>query len=90
MDSVRREADIGLGEGEDIVPQTSLKIVFHLGQIEVRTRAPLDKFLGIMIEKERKVEDGTGHGLIVDGDARFVQVPTTRTGNDLSISVQLL
>lgn len=64
--------------------------MFHLGQVEVRTRAPLDKFLGIMIEKERKVEDGTGHGLIVDGDARLVQVPTTRTSIDLSISVELL
>lgn len=64
--------------------------MFHLGQVEVRARAPLDKFLGIMIEEERKVKDGTGHRLIVDGDARLVQMPTTRTSNDLSISVELL
>jgi len=71
-DSVQRQADIRLGEGEDIVPQTGLEIVFHLGQVEVGTRAPLDKLLGIVIEEERKVKDGSRHRLIVDGDAGLV------------------
>lgn len=46
--------------------------MFHLGQVEVGARAPLDKFLGIMVEEECKIKDGTRHRLVVDGDTRLI------------------
>ena len=52
--------------------------MLHLRQVEVRTRAALDELLCIMEEVETEVKERTGQGLIVDGDARLLEMPSAR------------
>lgn len=48
----RRATD--LGEVEDVVPQPGLKVVFHLGQVEVRTISTLDQLLRAVARAEEE------------------------------------
>lgn len=72
-------ADVGLGEQEDIVPETCFEVVFHLREIEIWTSATLNELLGIVIKVKCEIEDGTRNWCIVYGKARFVEVPSTWT-----------
>ena len=78
-DGASRKTDVGLGEVEDIVPETSLAVVLHFGEIEVRTESTSDLLFCVMEEEQAEIEDRAGDGDIVDGYARFVKVPPTRT-----------
>ena len=78
-DGVVSHADVGLREVEDVVPETSLLVVFHLGKIEVRTESASYELLGVVEEVERKVKQGAGHGSVVDGHSGLVQMPSART-----------
>lgn len=49
----------------------------HLGKVKVRTLAALDEFLGVVEKVERKVKDGSRHGLTVDQDMLFFHVPAS-------------
>jgi hypothetical protein len=55
-DSIVRQADVRLSEKENVVPQTGLEIVLHLWKVKVRAKAPLNEFLGIVIEVKAKIE----------------------------------
>lgn len=55
-DGIVRHADVGLGEKENVVPQTGLEIVLHFWKVKVRAKAPLDQFLGVVIEIQAKIE----------------------------------
>jgi len=49
-DGVVGHADVGLREHKDIVPETSLEVVLHLGKVEVGTKSALDELLGVVEE----------------------------------------
>ena len=78
-DGSLRNADVVLGEGEDIVPETSFLVVLHLGEVEIRTNSSLDEFTRIVEEVKGKVKDGTGNGCVVDGHPWLVEMPSSRT-----------
>ncbi len=81
-DSIMRHADVRLGEKENVVPQAGLEVVLHLWKVKVRAKAPLNEFLGIVIKVKAKIEQGTRHWHLVDGDAWFIEVPATRSHNE--------
>jgi len=56
-DGSLRDTDVALGEGEDVVPEASLLVMLHLGEVEVRTGSPLDELTSIVEEVESKIED---------------------------------
>lgn len=78
-DSVVGDAEIGLREEEDVVPETGLEVVFHLWKVKVGTRATLDELVGIVVKVEREIEQRGGQGNVVDRHAGLVQVPTPRS-----------
>lgn len=86
-DRAVRHADVGLREVEDVVPETCLLVVLHLGKIKVRTRPACDELLCIVEEVESKVEDGRGYGGVVDGDAWLVKMPSAWAAIRLSVSL---
>lgn len=78
-DSVVRDADVGLGEEEDVVPEPGLEVVLHFGKVEIGAGATLDELVGVVVEVESKIEEGTGDGGVVDGHTRLVEMPSTGT-----------
>jgi len=80
--------NVRLREQEDIVPEASLEIVLHLGEIEVRPGAAFDELLCVVIKVEGKIKERARHGDIVDCHSRFVQVPTSGAGqNEVYLNV---
>lgn len=75
---VVRYADVRLGEEEYVVPKTSFQVVLHLRQVEIGAAATFDELLRIVVEVQGEVEERCRHWSIIDSDARFVQVPSTR------------
>lgn len=75
-DASRWDAAVRLAEVEDVGPQAGFEVVFHFGEVEVGAAAVGEEVSGVVEEEEGKVEDGAGHGLVVDEDARFVEVPS--------------
>lgn len=80
-DGSSSHANIVLRKVEDIVPESGFKVRFHLGQIEIRTGASLDKLKGVVEEIETKVEERSRHGLTVDGEVLLFEMPTSGSGN---------
>lgn len=78
-DGASRETDVRLSKVEDVVPKAGLFVVLHFGKVEVRSESTSDLLLGVVEEEESKVENGSGHGSIVDGNARFLEMPATGT-----------
>ena len=75
------DANVVLGQVEDIVPQTSLQVRFHLGQVEVRTEPAGHQLPGVVVEVQTKVKQTTGDGLAIDGEVLLIEVPASSTGN---------
>lgn len=78
------EAAVGSGEVEDVVPETGLEVVLHLGEVEVWAKAALDELVGVVEEVETKVKERTRHGLAVNDDTGLLEVPSTRTDKENS------
>lgn len=78
-DGSLRDPRVVLGEGENVVPETSFLVVLHLGKIEIWTRSSHDELASIVEEVEGEIENGTGNGSVVDGHPRFVEMPSPRT-----------
>ena len=78
-----RQAELASREAEDVVPQSSLEVVLHLGEVEVRAKAPLDELGGVVVEVDGKVEQTARDGLAVDQDVTLLQVPSS--GSVLSL-----
>ena len=55
--------------------------MLHLREVEIGANSRRDEVLGVVEEVEREIEDGTTHGLIVDGNTGFIEMPATRTTN---------
>lgn len=83
-DCVVRHSNVGLGKEEDVIPQTGLEIVFHLGKIEVGARATLYELMGISVEVEPKVKEGPRNRGVVDRNTRLVQVPAPRSTQNIN------
>lgn len=79
-DSTEWDANVSLGEIEDIVPESSFAVVLHLRQVKVWTRAASDELLGIVEEIESKVENRAAYRLVINSDTGFIEVPPTRSG----------
>jgi hypothetical protein len=75
------DAEVGLGEVENVGPETRFEIVLHLREIKVRPGAVGEEVGGIMEKVETKVEDGTRDGPVVDGDSDFIEMPSAGTIN---------
>ena len=80
-DSTPGHANVVLRQVEHVVPQTSLEVRLHLGQVEVRTKATSHQLLGVVVEVQAKVEQTARDGLAVNHKVLLLQVPATRTGN---------
>ena len=78
-DCIMRNANVGLGKEEDVIPKTRLEIVLHFREVKVRSRAALNELFCIVEEIESKVKQRTGHGFVVNGHPRFVEVPASGT-----------
>ena len=63
---VVRESDVRPRKKEDVIPETSFEIMFHLRKIEVRSMSALDKFMGVMEKIDGKIKDGSRNWNIVD------------------------
>ena len=85
-DGVVGDSEIGLGEEEDVVPETGLKVVFHLWKVEVGTEAALDELVSIVVKVERKIEQRGRQWSIVNRHAGLVQVPTPGSVGDVNSS----
>lgn len=74
------DANVGLGEVEDVVPETGLTVVLHFGKVEVGTESTSDLLFCIVEEEEGEIEDGGGDGGVVDSETGLVKVPSSGTG----------
>ena len=53
------EPNIGLGEDKDVIPEAGLEVVLHLREVEVGSETALDELLGIVVEEDGEIEDGS-------------------------------
>src|SRR2546423_134028 len=56
-----RYAEGVLSKTEDVVPQARLEMAFHLRQVEIRARAPVERFARIVEEVQAEVEEARRH-----------------------------
>lgn len=71
-----------LSEIEDVVPQSSFQVRFHLRQIEVRTGSSLDQFVGIVIEVQAEIEQTGRDRLAINRKMLLVQMPASRSNDE--------
>ena len=81
-DGTAAHTDVVLSEVEGVVPQTSLQVALHLGQVEVWATAALDQLFGVVEEVQTEVEQGTRHGLAVNNEVLLLQVPSSRADDE--------
>lgn len=81
-DSAAGKTDVVLGQVEGIIPQTSLEVRFHLGEVKVRAKAALDQLARIVEKVQTKVKQRAGHGFAVDGEMLLLKVPAASTGDE--------
>jgi hypothetical protein len=75
-------ANIVLGHVEDIIPQPSLEMRLHLGQVEVWSRSALDELVCVVEEVQSEVEQSTGDWLAVDREVLLLEMPSSRASNE--------
>ena len=80
-DGTTGHANVVLGKVEDIVPESGLKVRFHLGKVEVRAEAAGNELLGVVVEVETEVEETTGDGLAINNEVLLVKVPASSTSD---------
>jgi hypothetical protein len=88
-DGSNRHADVRLREAENIIPKACFEIMFHFGEIKVGSETTLDELFGVVIKIESKIEDGAGDRGIVDGDTRFVEMPSSRTEKGSTLWIRM-
>ena len=75
-------ANVVLRQVECIVPQPSLKMRLHLGQVEVWSRSALDELVCVVEEVQSKVEQPTRDGLSINGEVLLLEMPSSRASNE--------
>ena len=73
-----RDAQLVLGHEEHLVPQPGLQVAFQLGKIEIGPAALVEQLPGVVEEEKAEVEQRARHGLAVQPDVLFRQVPPPR------------
>ncbi len=64
-----------LRANEHVVPEASLEVALHLGQVEVGTRPASELLSRVVEEEEAEVEEAARDGLAVDGHVPLDEVP---------------
>ena len=70
-------ANVGLRKYEYVIPETSFEIVLHFWKVKVWTKTALDKLMSVMVKVQSKVKERSRYGRVVNGDARFVEMPSS-------------
>ena len=73
-----RDAQLGLGEGEDVVPQPRLEVALHLRQVVVRALPVVDQLLGEVKEVQPEVDQRAYAGLPSTSTCALVEMPAPR------------
>lgn len=73
------EAEVGLGEVEDVVPEAGLTVVLHFGEVEVGAEATGNELFCVVEEVKGEIKDGTRYWGVVNGDTRLVKMPSSGT-----------
>ncbi len=86
-DGAVRDAQLGLGVSEDVVPEPGFQVALGLRQVEVRpgvrvVGASGEQPGGVVEEVEAEVEERAGHRLAVDQQMVLVEVPAAGTDHD--------
>jgi hypothetical protein len=56
--------------------------MLHLGKVEVRSQTSLDLLVCIVEEEETEVKERTRHGLPIDGDVTFLEMPASSSDEE--------
>lgn len=80
-DGAARNGDVVLGQVEGVVPQTSLEVALHLGQVKVRSEALLLRLNSVVEEVQAKVEETAGDGLAINKEVLLLKVPASGADN---------
>lgn len=80
-DGATRDGDVVLGQVEGVVPQTSLEVALHLGQVEVRSKAFLLGLNGVVEEVQAEIKETAGDGLAVNKEVLLLEVPASGANN---------
>src|SRR6185436_14223090 len=67
LDRPALEPELGLGEGEDVVPQRSLLHALQLGEVEIRAGAFGERRASVVPEIDGEIEQSAGDYLAVHG-----------------------
>ena len=70
-DGAVRDAEVVLGEDEDVVPEPGLEVALHLGQVVVRALAVVEQLLGDVEEVQAEVHQRAHGGFAVDQQVRL-------------------
>ena len=78
-DCVVGHADVGLGEHEDVVPETRFEVVFHFGEVEIGSESAFHELVSVVIEVYGKIEQRPRNRLVIDSNAGLIEMPSTGT-----------
>ena len=73
-----RNAQLVLGHQEHVVPEPGLQVAFHLGKVEIGPEPRSSSFRALWKKNRPKSTSEPGHGLAVQPDVLFRQVPAAR------------
>jgi hypothetical protein len=71
-----------LGPTEDVVPEAGFKVIFQLGQVEVRPADAVQLPSRAMEEVEPEVDQAPRHGLSVHQNVALRKMPSARPHDD--------
>src|SRR5439155_16677121 len=77
-----RDAQLGVGVGEDVVPQPGLEVALHLRQVEVRATALVQQGFRVVEEVQSKVDERADRGFAVHAEVSFGEVPAAGAHDD--------
>src|SRR5206468_6517907 len=77
-DRARREAELGLGQLERVVPETRLEVALELRKVEVRARPAVELLPGVVEDGQAEVEEARRDGVAVHMQVALDQVPAAR------------
>jgi hypothetical protein len=71
-----------LGPTEDVVPEAGFKVIFQLGQVEVRPADAVQLPSRALVEVEPEVDQAPRHGLSVHQNVALRKMPSARPHDD--------
>src|SRR5476649_1882315 len=77
-DRTVRYAELVLRRREYVVPQARLEVRLQLRQVVVGSGPALDQLSRIVEKEQCEIEYAAGHGIAINRDVLFVEMPATR------------